>query len=213
MKITILYDNETYKSGLTSDWGFSCLVEAEGTPKILFDTGAKGKILLQNMKKLGIEPKSIDEIFISHSHFDHTGGLEDILEINKDVKLFLPFSPSKSGFQNIVTTIKKPKKIHENVFSTGAIQNKEQSLVFRNEKGLVIIVGCSHPGVGAILEKTSEFGKPYALVGGLHGFSKFSLLENLNLVCATHCTKHKSKIKSKFPKKNVEDGAGRIIQI
>ncbi len=212
MKITILYDNETYKSGLTSDWGFSCLVEAEGTPKILFDTGAKGKILLQNMKKLEIEPTSIDEIFISHSHYDHAGGLKEILKENEDVKLLLPYPPSKSGPQNI-TTIKKPKEIHEDVFSTGAIQNKEQSLIFRSEKGLVVIVGCSHPGVGTILEKASKFGKPHALVGGLHSFSEFSLLESLSLVCPAHCTQHKSQIKSKFPKKSVEDGAGRIIRI
>ncbi|RLF97673.1 MBL fold metallo-hydrolase, partial [Thermococci archaeon] len=50
MKITIVYDNEAYKKDLKADWGFSCLVEIENTPKILFDTGANGSILLYNMK-------------------------------------------------------------------------------------------------------------------------------------------------------------------
>jgi 7,8-dihydropterin-6-yl-methyl-4-(beta-D-ribofuranosyl)aminobenzene 5'-phosphate synthase len=67
MKITIIYDNEVWKEGLESDWGFSCLVEVENTPKILFDTGTSGSILLRNMKKLNIDPKSIDEVFISHA--------------------------------------------------------------------------------------------------------------------------------------------------
>jgi len=44
MKITIIYDNEVYKKGLKSDWGFSSLVEVENTPGILFDTGTNGSI-------------------------------------------------------------------------------------------------------------------------------------------------------------------------
>ena len=53
MKITIVYDNEVYKKdlGLKAGWSFSCLVKIENTPKILFDTGANGLILLSNMKK------------------------------------------------------------------------------------------------------------------------------------------------------------------
>jgi len=66
MKVTIIYDNEVYKEGLVADWGFSCLVEVKNTPKILFDTGTNGSILLSNMEKLGIEPVSIGEVFISH---------------------------------------------------------------------------------------------------------------------------------------------------
>jgi 7,8-dihydropterin-6-yl-methyl-4-(beta-D-ribofuranosyl)aminobenzene 5'-phosphate synthase len=74
MKITILYDNTVFQSGLKPDWGFSCLVEAHNRT-ILFDTGSNGSILLENMKKLDIDPLSIDEVFISHSHFDHISGL------------------------------------------------------------------------------------------------------------------------------------------
>ncbi|MEA1965077.1 MAG: hypothetical protein U9O41_08170 [Candidatus Aerophobetes bacterium] len=69
MKITLIYDNEVYKRGLKADWGFSCLVEVENTPRILFDTGTNGSILLDNMKKLGIDLSSIDEVFISHSYW------------------------------------------------------------------------------------------------------------------------------------------------
>lgn len=73
MKITITYDNEAWKPGLRSDWGFSCLVEAFGS-NILFDTGARGSILLGNMKKLDIDPRMIKEIMIFHDHWDRTGG-------------------------------------------------------------------------------------------------------------------------------------------
>lgn len=73
MKITITYDNEASKPDLRSDWGFSCLAEAFGS-SFLFDTGARGSILLGNMKKLDIDPRMIEEIMISHDHWDHTGG-------------------------------------------------------------------------------------------------------------------------------------------
>ena len=73
MKLTIIYDNTVFKPVLQSDWGFSCLVEVENCPKILFDTGTDGDILLSNMSKLNIDPLSIKEVFISHAHFDHQG--------------------------------------------------------------------------------------------------------------------------------------------
>ena len=74
MKVTIIYDNTAFRKDLQSDWGFSALVEGEDIPKILFDTGANGDILLSNMEKLNINPALIDEVFISHAHADHTGG-------------------------------------------------------------------------------------------------------------------------------------------
>jgi 7,8-dihydropterin-6-yl-methyl-4-(beta-D-ribofuranosyl)aminobenzene 5'-phosphate synthase len=73
-------------------WGFSCFVEVEGAPKILFDTGADGNILLSNMERLHIDPRDIEEVFISHGHFDHIGGLSAFLKVNSDVKLYVPVS-------------------------------------------------------------------------------------------------------------------------
>jgi len=74
MKITIIYDNEVWKEGLKADWGFSCLLEAYGK-KILFDTGANGSIIHDNIEKLNIDHTTIEEIFISHAHWDHTVGI------------------------------------------------------------------------------------------------------------------------------------------
>ena len=50
MKLTIIYDNTAFRKDLQADWGFSALVEVENTPKILFDTGGNGKILLSKIK-------------------------------------------------------------------------------------------------------------------------------------------------------------------
>jgi len=211
MKITIIYDNEVSEEGLEADWGFSCLVEVYGK-KILFDTGADGSILISNMKKLDIDPKVVEEVFISHSHWDHIGGLSDFLRINK-VRVYIPWSCQKPPGALEVINIKEPIKIYENIFSTGELQNIEQSLVVKTEKGLVIIAGCSHPRVKNILEAASDFGDPKMLIGGLHGFSEFDLVEDLELICPTHCTQFKSEIRSRYPKKYISGGAGKVINI
>ena len=179
MKITIIYDNEVWKEGLKADWGFSCLLEVYGK-KILFDTGANGSILLDNMEKLGIDPTTIEEIFISHAHWDHTGGISDILRVNP-VKVYIPAScPEPPGAREVIRVAKESFKIHENIFSTGELRSVEQSLVIKTDRGLVVIVGCSHPEVRNILNAASQFGKPYAIIGGLRGFNEFDLLKDWN---------------------------------
>lgn len=215
MKITIISDNTVYEKGLKKEWGFSCLVEAENTPRILFDTGTNGSVLLHNMEKLNIDPKTIGCVFISHNHWDHTGGLGAFLKINSNVKLYLPysfFSFTKPRASQIIS-VKESVRIYENVFSTSQLSNIEQSMVVKIDRGLVVIAGCSHPGVGNILDSVRQFGKVIALIGGLHGFSDFDLVKDLDLICATHCTQYKNEIRKLYPEKFIEGGAGRIIEI
>lgn len=165
MKVTIIYDNTAFRKELRSDWGFSALVEVENTPKILFDTGADGKILLSNMKKLEIDPATIEGVFISHAHFDHTGGISEFLKVNDKAKFYVP--PSFSGPKNrVVISMPKAGKIHENVFSTGELDGIEQSMGVITNKGIVVIVGCSHPYMGHILDAARQFGKLYGIIGG-----------------------------------------------
>ncbi|MCK4445796.1 MAG: MBL fold metallo-hydrolase [Candidatus Marinimicrobia bacterium] len=211
MKITIIYDNTVFQRGLKSDWGFSCFVEVYGK-KILFDTGANSAILLDNMKRLNIKPTEVEEVFISHYHWDHTGGLSDFLKVNP-VKVYIPSSFKKPGIAHDVVVVKKSITISENIFSTGELRKIEQSLVIKTEKGVVVVAGCSHSGVENILKAASQFGKPYALIGGLHGFNDFDLVKDLTLICPTHCTQHISEIKSLYPDKYISGGAGKVIEI
>ena len=210
MKITIVYDNTLFRKDLEADWGFSCLIEAHGRT-ILFDTGANGSILLKNMEKLNIEPSSIDDVFISHAHFDHVGGLSDFLNKNSRVNVFVPVS--LRGIRNAkkVVQIDQPMEIYENFYSTGELEKIEQSMAVKIDKGLVLIVGCSHPKMKNILDTISQFGKVYAIVGGLHGFDEYELFKDLDFICPTHCTRHIAEIKALYPEKYIEGGVGRII--
>ena len=211
MKITIVYDNTAFRKDLQANWGFSAIVEIKER-KILFDTGANGTILLSNMQKLEINPKEIEEIFISHSHFDHTGGLSAFFDQNNEVKVWVP--PSFRGIKNVreVIKVENPTKLYEGIYSTGELEGIEQSLCVKTEKGIVIIAGCSHPKMEHILQVASQFGKVYGIIGGLHGTRPESL-KDLDLICPTHCTQYKSEIKSLYPEKYAEGGAGRVIEI
>jgi len=211
MKITILYDNESTQEDLIADWGFACLIEVYGR-KILFDTGASLEILLKNIKTLQIDVESIDEIFISHHHWDHMGGLPDLLSVHP-FTVYLPPSCTVEQNHSKLIHLALPSCIHPNIFSTGELQNIEQSLIIKTEKGLVIIVGCAHSKVENILKTASTFGEPMALIGGLHDFNKFDLLDDLKLICPTHCSEHKAEIKNLYPKKFLSGGVGKIIQV
>ncbi len=211
MKITIIYDNTSFRKDLQADWGFSALVEAKGK-RILFDTGSSGSILLANMAKLEIAPEEIDDVFISHAHFDHTGGLSAFLDRNSEVKVWSP--GSFRGVKNAeeVIEVENSGKLYEGIYSTGELAGIEQSLCLASQKGIVIIAGCSHPPLENIISAASEFGKVYGIIGGLHG-NRPEALKNLNFICATHCTQYRQEIKSLYPQKYIEGGAGKIIEM
>jgi 7,8-dihydropterin-6-yl-methyl-4-(beta-D-ribofuranosyl)aminobenzene 5'-phosphate synthase len=210
VKVTIVYDNEAWQPGLEAAWGFSCLVETDGS-QLLFDTGGAGDILLKNMEALNLDPRSIPEIFISHDHWDHLGGLADLLRLNRNVRVYLPGSCARPAEAREVISVQGPLEISENFFSTGELPGAEQSLVVKTAKGLAAIVGCSHPGVGTILKAASRFGRVAALIGGLHGFQEYELLADLELICPCHCTQHKVEIMERYPETAISGGAGKVL--
>jgi len=212
LKATIVYDNTSIRSDLLADWGFSCLIETE-RKTILFDTGANGKILMANMKALHIDPKTIDEVFISHNHFDHTGGLSAFLNANPNVTVYVPKDLRGIRQAKEVVYIDQAQALSDGFYSTGVLDNIEQSLAVQTNKGLVLFVGCSHPAMDKILNAARQFGTLHGIIGGLHGFDQYELFRNLQLICPTHCTQHKAGLTRLYADKIVPGGAGTVIEI
>ena len=132
----IVFDNYNYSHPeLKSLWGLSAYLEAY---RLLFDTGSNGRVLLNNMKALDIDPEEVDYLFISHSHWDHIGGLDSLLELNPDLTLFVPESLSKHLIKDlrllakeVIVITDKPQRLFENLYSTGILGEEvpEQSLI------------------------------------------------------------------------------------
>ncbi len=215
MKLKILVDNQAMP-GFKAEWGFSCFVEAK--ENVLFDTGASASMLAFNAEKFGVKPEQISKLVLSHDHRDHTGGLEWISQ-NRNLKVFALDSFSGKTKQRIgknaeLIEVSESAEVSKGIFSTGKLNNSidEQALVLKTKKGLVVLVGCSHPGLEKILEKANLFGKIYAVIGGFHGFNKFDTLKGIEIIAATHCTEHKAEIQKLFPEAFVECAAGKEFE-
>ena len=159
----MVYDNNPYKEGLTTSWGFACVIKgAEKT--ILFDTGGNSAVLRNNMLQLAIDSKEIDVVVLSHIHGDHVGGLNGFLQVNINVTVYLP-APFPPGFKESLkrTGIKTVEvndsaRICKGVYSTGVLGSmiKEQALMISTDRGLIVITGCAHPGIVHILQTAKK---------------------------------------------------------
>jgi len=232
LSITVSYDNNPYKERLTTAWGFSCVIR--GTEKtILFDTGGDGSILLTNLEELGINPKEIDLVVLSHIHGDHVGGLPSFLRKNPEVVVYLPKSFPK-GFKDKlkeygakIVEVQEPLKICEGVYSTGELGTwiKEQSLIIHTEKGWIVITGCAHPGIVKIVNKAKDLFKNTMLLvmGGFHlsGESKGEI-ENIissfrklgvSYVGPCHCSGDAARqlFKKEYGENFINVGVGRVV--
>ena len=234
VKVHVIYDNYVYKEGTQADWGFSILIG--GLEKcILFDTGTRPEIFEANFRKMDLDASEIDEVFISHEHGDHFGGLGALLSMNPDVKVVVPETFSRDFFKIPETTgsaaelVGKPVQVCNGLYSSGVLGRAipEQSMVLNTEKGLVVMTGCSHPGIVNILEQVKEdFGKEiYMVFGGFHLMNSSEkqigeIIEKMKQLgvkkCgATHCTGEQQIewFRQAFGENFVEMGTGNVLTI
>lgn len=77
----VMEDGERF-DGLVGEHGFSTLLEirrGERTTRVLYDAGLTPFGVRDNLRRLGIDPRDIEALVMSHGHFDHTTGLEGVL--------------------------------------------------------------------------------------------------------------------------------------
>lgn len=213
IKIINVYDNDSCESSnLKSLWGFSCFIQTPNK-NILFDTGGNGRVLLQNLQKKNIDVQSIDILFISHSHWDHTGGIDSILELNSNIDVFVTKSLSsyfmndlKSMCKSMSIIEKEPTKLYEDIYSSGTLSAiLEQSLILDTNEGAIVLAGCAHGKIEEIakIAKTLLGKDILLLMGGFHLHKDMQRLHkvvkaikdlNVKYIAPSHCTGEEAKI-------------------
>ena len=126
---------------LIAEHGFSVLVtvsKAGREHRLLFDAGTTPDGLVENMRRLSIDPGSIEAIVCSHGHFDHTAGLDGLIRRLGRSNLPLLLHPDFWNRRRILLPGRDPLEIPTT--SRGAlegggftiVEDRQPSFLFQN---------------------------------------------------------------------------------
>ncbi len=232
MILDVVFENKASHPTFKPMWGFACYIPQH---RLLFDTGSHGAVLLNNMKALNIDPKEIETIVLSHFHWDHAGGLLDLLQVHGGKRVYLHSGFSRTFAQEGRSLGAKifieddPITISPGIITTGALPGSvtEQGLLVRSPKGWVLLTGCAHPGIVTMVEEATRLaGEPlYLVIGGFHlphlspsqaaAVARKLLSLGVNLVAPCHCTGEKAieTFAGIYGPRYLEVGAGTEIPL
>lgn len=233
MIVKVLVENTEWGE-CKGEHGLSLLIEYNNKFYIV-DTGASG-LFAENAEKMKVDLSAIEAGFLSHAHYDHSGGYVELFEKNKNAKIYLQTAAKQRFFYKIAGPVKKyigiPKGILERYndrfeyvdgykdFGNGIyilphnannskimerakhthmceeVNGKilydsfshEQTVVFRENDGLVCFNSCSHSGVEVVIEEVKKAfpnDRIKAFFGGFH---------MMGITGASSCSYKKSEV-------------------
>jgi len=222
-KITIIVDNEP-SSNLLSSWGFSAYIETNEW-SVLFDADTDPRVMEYNTRQLGIDLHKVNFAILSHHHGDHYGGFKYIGSSIPGLNVYIPPGLAdylkKWGLNPI--TVSSSLKVFEDAWIIGPLEAwsgfYEIAFAFYvSGKGLIVVVGCSHPGVDRISMKAKEISNMeiYHVLGGYHSPSR-STLDKLSeiskFISPAHCSGRAAKeyVISRYPEKYIDIKTGLVL--
>lgn len=104
MIVKVLIEN-TECEGLCAEHGL-CLYVEYNDKRYLVDSGAS-ELFAANAIKMGIDLNDVDMAFLSHAHYDHSGGYREFFGINNHAKVYLQEASKNRQYYKIGGPIKK----------------------------------------------------------------------------------------------------------
>ena len=208
LDIRVIYDNTSARSDVQADWGFAAVVTFRER-RVLFDSGTKPELFMTNLEKMEVDPPSIRQAVISHQHRDHRNGIYKLFPLQPAMRIHFLKAFYDEAYEAAAAVgmtpnrVTGPFEVEPGVYSTGMIAGDppEQSLAVETSKGIVLLVGCGHPGVVNIVEtveKQRGADSIRLLLGGFHMLrrnedeinSRIAKLKQLNVrrVMPAHCS-------------------------
>ncbi len=145
----------------SSDRGYAVYVNYEGK-KFLMDTGIGTATLAKNLKAAGVSLDSLDFVFLSHRHPDHTGGLAYVRSERSSLRIYIPPGGGFAEPEGLIE-LKDHLRVSPNVFlihthndSGSRGVTDELSLLIKTKKGPYVFNACSHTGFATILEEAKR---------------------------------------------------------
>jgi 7,8-dihydropterin-6-yl-methyl-4-(beta-D-ribofuranosyl)aminobenzene 5'-phosphate synthase len=185
--------------------GGSCsLVDVEGLDgrhaRLLVDVGWNQDYMKRRFAETGVDKMlaegAIDALFLTHEHIDHFLALQVVLDIRRDIPIYIPATFRPEAYRFMAGTDFPAAGAHNAQTHTGelirlkaggvnpitpglaavtfdvpiVLQTEGEQSLYANvrDKGLVVITGCGHQGLPRIMEVASTFTAAEK-VHGLYG--------------------------------------------
>ena len=87
MKIITLMENSAKEENIRAEHGLSLYIETKNH-KLLSDCGCTDAFM-ENAATLGVDLCKVDSVFLSHGHYDHSGGILPFTAINPDATIYM----------------------------------------------------------------------------------------------------------------------------
>jgi len=177
----VLVTNCAGRKRLLAEHGLSLFIRHD-SGDILLDTGA-GPLFLDNAQFMDLPVENVDFALLSHSHYDHVGGIPALSRQFSMTGIACPvYHPDDYGFPKlpalISENVSKSFSLKDNIHligTTGIYRGEDEDQGIKELSLIVddtLFIGCCHSGFEKILIEAEKFAKIRTVVGGFHNFKE-----------------------------------------
>lgn len=176
MKLIILSDDRARDRRFIAKHSFSILITMD-YESYLVGLGVDPDTLEHNAVEAGVDLSVIDKVIITHEHTPHFGGFKHLADEAPFTEVYIPFGTSESLgrllMRNGLRPIEAMKaiKVSDHIYISPPYYGPpyEHLVLINSDNKLVVITGCLHPGLSALMDTKRRFGKRIkGIIGGFH---------------------------------------------